>query len=85
MKKIISQSHYRRFDIDDIQAVWHLADVGVRTCDMLLETATTPEQFEKTAEVKETYEAIQREVENSVEKSRAKKSLNKATNAKNFR
>lgn len=58
MKKIISQSHYRTMSKDDIETIWHFSDVGERTCDFLMDTATTPDQFEKTAEVKEIYSKI---------------------------
>lgn len=73
MHKIVGQSHYRKINLEDIQLLWHFADVGERTCDMLLEKADTPEQFEKTNEVKEIYESIKIEIENSIDREREKK------------
>lgn len=66
IKKIISQTSYRNFNLEDLQTIWHLADIGDRTCDMLLEKATTPEQMEKTTEVQENYQSIKDHIEETV-------------------
>ena len=73
MNKLVNQSHYRKINLEDTQVLWHLADVGERTCDMLLETAETPEQFEKTNEVKNIYETIKIEIEDSIDRERNRK------------
>ena len=62
MLKNVNQGHYRRFSNEDVETIWYLCDVGARTCDFLLESADTPEQFEKTAQVKEVYADIQKHI-----------------------
>jgi hypothetical protein len=76
MTKLVNQSHYRKLNLEDTQVLWHLADVGERTCDMLLETAETPEHFERTNEVKDIYERIKLEIEDSIDREREKKLKN---------
>jgi len=71
--KIISQSSYRKYNLEDMQTIWHIADIGDRTCDMLLEQAESPEQLEKTAEVQIVYQDIKKLVEDSVSKDRESK------------
>lgn len=56
-----------------MQAIWHLADVGDRTCDFLMKEATMPEQLEKTHEVQEVYLSIKSLVEDTITKDKAKK------------
>jgi len=71
--KIITQTSYRNFKLGDLQTIWHLADIGDRTCDMLLEKASTPEQFEVTQGVKGVYESIKNEIESEVLKDKQRK------------
>lgn len=69
----MTQTSYRKFNMDDMQMFWHIADIGDRTCDMLMEGATSPEQLEKTAEVQEIYQAIKELIEESVTQNKIKK------------
>jgi hypothetical protein len=62
MIKNVGQGHYRRFSNEDVEVIWQLCDVGSRACDMLLESADTPEQFEKTNEMKASYASIQKHI-----------------------
>ncbi len=70
--KIISQGHYRTFSNEDIEVIWYFSDIGMRTCDMLLEQAKTPEQFEKTHEVKGVYQSVKDLIESEIDKKRSR-------------
>ena len=74
--KCISQSSYRNFNLEDMQTLWHVADIGDRTCEMLLENAESAEQVEKTAEVQIVYQDIKRLVEDTVTRDKEQKRVN---------
>lgn len=71
--KVITQTSYRKFNMEDLQTFWHLADIGDRTCDMLMESASNPEQLEKSAEVQEVYQAIKELIEDTITKEKIRK------------
>lgn len=62
MEKVINIST-RRLKAQDLEAIYHLADTGIHACDLLLDTASEPEQFEKTDIVKNGYKIIKQKVE----------------------
>lgn len=68
IKKIINQTHYRKLSKDDVESIWHLTDVGERTCDFLLESAKTTDQFEKTTELRDVYSKIKDQINEAVAK-----------------
>ena len=55
LKRSLSRSDYSSFKKHHIEAFWFLADSGYRTCEMLIEKSTSPEQLEKTSEIKQVY------------------------------
>lgn len=75
--RTIRQSNYKSFRKTELEALWHLADTGARTCDFLIEQSTQPEQFEKANEVKAMYENIKSQIQSVAEVENKKK---RATN-----
>lgn len=73
LDKIISQSSYRKYSKDDMESIWNIADVGQKTCEILLTSATSQEQFEKTGEVISIYRNIKQQIDEELSKKLTKK------------
>lgn len=71
--RTVRQANYKSFKKTEMEALWHLADTGARTCEFLIAQSTQPEQFEKANEVKAVYDEIKSQIQAVAEVENKKK------------